>query len=153
MANGLFRISLHLVTPRNGYVRGDRIRFDAMSARSVSHSSSVLFFFQDLKRLWLCCSCGFVWPKCLINWKRACSVLCSARDAFKARPHTKSFVCSLQQYCEALFLWYSLSILICSTLCKSDPTRSESRHTQSCLPWLCLISSWPATATDCMRFR
>lgn len=51
------------------------------------------YFFQDLKRLWLGCSCGFVWPKCLINWKRACSVLCSARDAFKARPHTKSFVC------------------------------------------------------------
>lgn len=46
MANGLFRISLHLVTPRNGYVRCDRIRFDAMSARSVSHSSSVLFFFK-----------------------------------------------------------------------------------------------------------
>lgn len=121
MANGLFRISLHLVTPRNGYVRCDRIRFDAMSARSISHSSSVCFFFcwfQHLKRLWPLLAVlllRFCMPKVLNQLEKGqfCTVLLATP---LKRAHTRRAscdLCSLQQYCEAFF--HALSILICST--------------------------------------
>lgn len=100
----------HLVTAY-GYVRCDRIRFDAMSARSVSHSSSVCFFFQHLKRLWPLLAVlllRFCMAKVLNQLEKGlfCTVLFATP---LKRAHTRRascVLCSLQQYCKAFFSFF-----------------------------------------------